>query len=134
MKRKTHKILVVCSSVWDALKAQLDGGAWQVIWAPDAKTAIARAPRERFDLAVLISTGQEMDITETFFNLRDIHQSLPIAVVQPARDLDDTPASAAYLPRDNNLIVVQDLDDLVRLLPPHNIAAVSQPSRDRPQP
>ena len=82
MKRKTRKILLVCSELGDAVKAQLDCGSWQMIWAPDAKTAIARARRERFDLAVLISTGQEMDITETFFNLRDIRQSLPIAVVQ----------------------------------------------------
>lgn len=134
MKRKTRKILFVCSSVGDALEAQLDCGGWHAIWAPDAKTAIARARRERFDLAVLISTGQEMDITETFFNLRDIRQSLPIAVVQTTSDPNDVPSSVAYLPTDNNLIAVQDLDDLVRLLQPHDRSVVSQPSRDRPQP
>jgi DNA-binding NtrC family response regulator len=134
VKRKSRKILVVCSSLGDALEAQLDYRGWQAILAPDAKTAIARARKERFDLAVLISTGQEMDITETFFNLRDIRQSLPIAVVQPAGDLDDFPSSSAYLPTDNNLIAVQDLEDLVRLLQTHDSSFVSQPSRDRPQP
>lgn len=133
MKRKTRKILLVSSSVGDALEAQLVCGGWHAIWAPDAKTAIARARRERFDLAVLISTGQEMDITETFFNLRDIRPALPIAIVQPTSDFDDTRSSAAYLPTDNNLIAVQDLDDLVRLLQPQDSSVVSQPSRDRPQ-
>ena len=120
MKGKTRKILVVCSGVGDALVAQLDCRGWQAILAPDAKTAIARARKERFDLAALISTGQEMDITETYFNLRDIRQSLPIAVIQSASDLDDSPSRSAYLPTDNNLIAVQDLEDLARLLQPHD--------------
>ena len=133
MKRKTRKVMVVCSDLSDSLKAHLDCDGWLVIWAYDAKSAITKVRRERFDLAVLISTGQEMDITETLFNLRDIRQSMPIAVVQPTSDLEDTPSRAAYLPTDNNLIAVQDLDDLVRLLQARESSVVSQPSRDRPQ-
>jgi DNA-binding response OmpR family regulator len=134
MKRKTRKVMVVCSDLSDALKAHLNCDGWLIIWAYDAKTAIAKVRRERFDLAALISTGQEMDITETLFNLRDIRQSMPIAVVQPASNLEDTPSRAAYLQTDDNLIAVQDLDDLVRLLQAHESSIVSQSSRDRPQP
>lgn len=133
MKRKTRKVMVVCSDLIDALKPRLDCDGWRVIWAQDAKTAIAKVSRERIDLAVLISTGQEMDTTETLFNLRDIRQSLPIAVVQPTSDSDDTASKVAYLPTDNNLIAVQDLDNLVRLLQAHESSVVSQPSLDRPQ-
>ena len=133
MKRKTRKVMVVCSDLSDAVKAHLDCDSWLVIWARDAKTAIAKVRIERFDLAVLISTGPEMDITETLFNLRDIRQSMPIAVVQPASDLEDTPSRAAYLPTDNNLIAVQDLDDLVSLLQAHERFGLSQPSSSRPQ-
>ena len=64
------------------MKTQLDCNGWRANWARDAKTAIAKVRRESFDLAVLISTGPEMDVTETLFNLRDLRQSLPIAVVQ----------------------------------------------------
>jgi DNA-binding response OmpR family regulator len=134
MKRKTRKVMVVCSDLSDALKAHLNCDGWLIIWAYDAKTAIAKVRRERFDLAALISTGQEMDITETLFNLRDIRQSMPIAVVQPTSNLEDTPSRAAYLQTDDNLIAVQDLDDLVRLLQAHESSIVRQSSRDRAQP
>ena len=133
MKRKSRKIMVVCSDLSDALKTELNYDGWLVIWAFDANSAIAKVRRERFDLAVLISTGQEMDITETLFNLRDIRQSMPIAVVQPTSDLGDTPSRAAYLQRDNKLIAVQDLGDLMRLLQAHEGSVFSQSSRDRPQ-
>ena len=74
-----------------------------------------------------------MDVTETLFNLRDLREALPIAVVQTS-DLADTPPSAAFLAKDNNLIAVRGLDDLARLLHLHGAAVVNQPSRDRPQP
>ena len=125
MKRKTGKVMVVCSDLSDSVKAQLDCDSWLMILAYDAKTAIAKARRERFDLAVLISTGQEMDITETLFNLRDIRQSMPIAVVQSTDDFNDAPTTAVYLPTDNNLIAVQDLDDVVRLLQTHESSVAS---------
>jgi DNA-binding NtrC family response regulator len=125
--------MVVCSDLSYAPRAQLDCDGWLVIWARDAKNAIAKVRSERFDLAVLVSTGVEMDITETLFNLRDIHHSMPIAVVQPSSDLKDTPSSAAYLPTDHNLIAVQGLDELVRIMQRHRSSIVSQPSRDRPQ-
>ena len=134
MKRKTRKAMIVCSDLGDALKAHLDCDGWRVIWAYDGATAIAKVRRERFDLAVLISTGPEMDITETLFNVRDIRQSMPIAIVQRRSELEDTQSRAAYLPADNNLIAVQGLDDLVRLLRTYESAVASQSSRDRPQP
>ena len=133
MKRPTHKVLIVCSEVSAAVKTQLDCHGWLANWARDAKTAIAKVRRESFDLAVLISTGPEMDVTETLFNLRDLRQSLPIVVVQRSRDLADTPSSAACLAQDNNLIAIEGLDDLTRFLD-HGSTAVNPLPRHRSHP
>jgi DNA-binding response OmpR family regulator len=128
VKRKTRKVMVVCSNVSDSVKAHLDCASWYVNWADDAKTAIAKVRRERFDLIVLISTGQEMDLTETLFNLRDIRQSMPIAVVQPNVDTEETVPKAAYLRADKNLIALENLDDLANLLQAHELSMIRQSS------
>ena len=133
MKRKTGRVMVVCSDLADKLETRLVSNGWVVVWVYDAKTAIAKVRRERFDLVVLISTGQEMDITETLFNLRDIRRSMPIAVVQPSGDSEDASAKLAYLPADHNLIAVRDLDGLVTLLQAQESSVVRPSSSDRPQ-
>jgi DNA-binding response OmpR family regulator len=124
VNRKTRKVMVVCADVSDSVKAQLNCDSWYVNWVDDAKAAIAKVRRERFDLAVLISTGDEMDMTETLFNLRDIRQSMPIAVVQPSADTEDTVPRAAYRRADKNLIALQNLDDLASLLQKRELSAI----------
>jgi hypothetical protein len=128
VNRNTRKVMVVCSDVSDSVKAHLDCDSWYVNWVDDAKAAIAKVRRERFDLAVLIATGNEMDMTETLFNLRDSRQSMPIAVVQPNADTEETLPKAAYLRADKNLIALQNLDDLASLLQKRELSVIGQSS------
>lgn len=116
MKPKTGRIMVVCSEANDELTARLACEGWRVTWVADAGSAIAGVRRERFDLVVLISTGKEMDIIETYFNLADIRRTLPVVFVCPNR--------SAYIPAeedsgalsDTGLHAVRGVDGLIALL------------------
>lgn len=58
----------------------------KVLTVPDGKMAVSRAHREIFDAAVVVSTGEEMDVAETVFNLRDISSSMELIIVSDHRD------------------------------------------------
>lgn len=58
---------------------------------PSGKVAVARAQREMFDAAILLSTGKEMDLTETVLNLNDIRGSMELIILS---DYTDTIQSA----------------------------------------
>ncbi|HWO42764.1 MAG TPA: hypothetical protein VNO43_13270 [Candidatus Eisenbacteria bacterium] len=47
----------------------------------DGAAALSRARREVFDLAIIVSTGETMDLLETLFNLSDINGSMEIVIV-----------------------------------------------------
>jgi 5S rRNA maturation endonuclease (ribonuclease M5) len=48
--------------------------------------AIRQTRRQIFDTAVVVSTGQEMDLAETVFNLRDIRSSMEIVILTDCAD------------------------------------------------
>jgi DNA-binding NtrC family response regulator len=87
-----------------------------MIWVSDARTSIARVRSEHFDLVILISTGEEMDLMETFFNLRDIRGSLPVIVVPQPGDAENVIARGFPMLRDSGLKSVQGVDGLISLL------------------
>ncbi|HEY7555991.1 MAG TPA: hypothetical protein VIH18_14410 [Candidatus Binatia bacterium] len=122
-----RKVMIVGSEVSEELETQLVGKGWAVLWVYDAKSAIAKVRRERFDLVVLISTGKEMDVMETFFNLADIRKTLPVVFVRPAKGADNAIEGEIYVLPDAGLRLVQGLDGLISLLNDGKVQSGARP-------
>ena len=116
MKRKSRKLMIVGGKFCDDLETHLIRDGWAVIWVYDAKTAIANVRRGHFDVVVLISTGKEMDVMETFFNLRDIRKSLSVIVVRQPDDAERPIEREFCVLPNSGLQSAQGLDGLFRLL------------------
>lgn len=73
--------MLVCSEgCVEAEKCLLAVGCW-VVKVRDGRAAVSLAERESFDAAVVVSTGKDMDLAETVFNLRDINRSMQIIIL-----------------------------------------------------
>jgi len=116
MSFNARRIMIVCPEVSEELEAHLVGAGWAVIWVCDACSAIAKVRRERFDLVVLISTGEEMDVTETFFNLADIRKTLPVIFMRHSKGVDGPLEGEFRVLPNSGLKSVQGVDGLISLL------------------
>ena len=76
-----EKIMVIGSEIPQPLNAIFQAATSRVINVPDGKMAVSRAQHEMFDAAILISTGEEMDLAETVLNLRDISGSMELIIM-----------------------------------------------------
>jgi len=107
--------MVVCSEFNDNLATNSARDGWRLIWAYDGKSAISKARREKFDMIVLLSTGKEMDVTETLLNLRDIRESIPIVVVTEPHEVEKSLGPNLTLPS-ARVVSVQGLGNLIESL------------------
>jgi hypothetical protein len=89
-------VLLVCAEDCAELEKNIGCSGCAVVRADNSSSAIFRARHQRFDAAILVSTGKEMDVTETALNLSDINPSLEIIILADAtRNLEIAPGSEA---------------------------------------
>jgi len=77
---KSKSILLVCCGRSDQVETRLRAAGCAVTRVADGRAAVSSTKRYAFDAAVLISTGSEMDVTETALNLRDVSPLMPILI------------------------------------------------------
>lgn len=87
--------MLVCSKPADEVEYCLRSTGWEIVGLTDGEAAISEAQHASFDMAVLVSTGKAMDVTETAFNLRDISPSMQIIVIAGEHDIE--PGAPAQL-------------------------------------
>ena len=83
---RLQKILVIGSKTPRSLNELLHATDSRVTQVADGQTAVSRAQCEMFHAAILISTGEEMDLAETLFNLRDISGSMELIILSDQSD------------------------------------------------
>lgn len=89
------KTLLVCSRRCAEVESQLANFGCRWTKVRDGNKALGTIRHEAFDMAILVSTGEQMDLVETILNLRDIRPSMPVIVlIDPA---SSEPAPAAQI-------------------------------------
>ena len=71
-----QKIILIGSNIPRPLVELLLESGSRVKRISTGKSAVSHAHREMFDAAIIVSTGEEMDVAETIFNLRDINSTM----------------------------------------------------------
>ncbi|HEY1373861.1 MAG TPA: hypothetical protein VGH50_15420 [Candidatus Binatia bacterium] len=72
--------LLVCSESCPKVEQALAKSGCRTIKVLSGEEALAAAEENVLDAAVVVSTGEKMDVPETVFNLRDVRPSMPILI------------------------------------------------------
>jgi DNA-binding NarL/FixJ family response regulator len=77
----------------DVQRCLLEAGS-KITVAQNGEEAIRCAEHAAFDMAVIVSTGEHMDLVETYLNIRELKPSIEIVLLAQSRATDEE--STAY--------------------------------------
>ena len=107
------KILLVCSPDCNRVEKHLVHAGYGVTKVGEGTAAIERAKHELLNAAVLISTGKEMDLAETIFNLRDVNPAIEIIIIDNPDSAEEKAAQTAAIAQalpETTVLKVSELD------------------------
>jgi response regulator RpfG family c-di-GMP phosphodiesterase len=76
-----NQTLLVCSAPCPEIERSLASDGCRLIKVTTGEAALTIAQENMLDAAVLVSTGEKMDVAETVLNLRDVHPAMPIWII-----------------------------------------------------
>ncbi|HXF77127.1 MAG TPA: hypothetical protein VNN13_13590 [Methylomirabilota bacterium] len=88
--RQSQKTLLVCAENCPEIERRLIAAGCAITKVADGDSAIGQVHREMFDAAVLVSTGDDMDLVETALNLTDIRSAMTIVIVSDRTGATDS--------------------------------------------
>lgn len=98
--------MLVCSGSCEEVQKCLLATGCAIIKINSGEDAIFQAQRGTFNMAVLVSTGNSMDVAETVLNLRDARPAMPIVIiVSPNLGRDEAQIIADACPNARSLTV-----------------------------
>jgi len=99
LPRRLGKTLLVCSRRCEEVESQLAKFGCRLTKVPDGNKALGAIRHKTFDTAILLSTGEQMDLVETILNLRDIKPSMRVIVLLDPASSDQNAVAQAIIAR-----------------------------------
>jgi CheY-like chemotaxis protein len=93
------KTLLVCSRRCAEVEGQLANCGCRLTKVRDGSKALGTIRHKTFDTAIVLSTGEQMDLVETILNLRDIRPSMPVIVLIDPASSEPNAAAQAIIAR-----------------------------------
>lgn len=113
------KALLVCSSGCSRVREHLLRAGYSVTGVDQGTAALERARHEILSAAVLVSTGTEMDLAETVFNLKDIDPGIKIIIIADSENPEEKTAQTNAIIRACPGTPVLRVNELERYLTLH---------------
>ena len=85
VKSRVGRIILIGRDHNQVVEKRLRAAGSEVVQATDYEVALDIARHQMFDIAVLLSQGSLLNVTETAFNLRDLNQRMEIIIVVERR-------------------------------------------------